>query len=535
MRRLIQSTLTGDKNPEYPIFVFSKQVKSKEIKSSKIIVESQKKKLFDVINSLKNLGKTRKIEEINLKEDCRILIDSIISNFPKINERDMKLLLFDFTDSMQTTMRKEEKYVVSLVSEKGLIMCHSVFGEETITPKWDVVQRMLDKDNVIRFVDFSKESGEIEVTYYELYPSESFINWLGLPEKESFSYLGGKNRIITEVEGISCALELNDDEIFDKLIKGELKVEDGLIHFHNPIHQLPILQIRSGKKRYGNLEDFLQDFLAKQYDLSYYQEEYKRLRSSLDPLFYKYIDERDKVICHKGGETKIMLRKINPNFILIFADGNIEIRRTFLSEILTKIINNQNFRLFHAGMPLSPKPIKIGSMEIFNKLNSHDTINILTSWLTQTQLNDHFVLRLTLSAMFKLIAIENKGKPIEYLFKKLSGEIRIKPPGKVVELESKVLEFKSRDKLAGTDKEITERLKEDIKKKLSQSNIKFYIVGIDELSREIEPIPTNRWPDSRILNVEDSLRDKLNVSKLRVLKVPLNGGNNCLVIVIVVK
>ena len=525
---MIQKNLVNENTlNDYPFYVYSKEVKGSRINKSEITRNIDKKKFLNVINSLLGIGKIKYLEELELKENCKEWITTTLSNFPEIDDKYMEFLIKDFTDSMYTRMREEEKYVVAIIMKDSLILCHSLFGEKTITPNLQVIERMLDKDNVIRYVYFKKEKDKIKAIFYEETKSVFFVEWLGLPEKEAFFYFGGKNRIFAEAYGSHLVFEFTDEDFEKKVLEEKaLKIEGNQIIFPEPIQRLPISQVRVGKKPYKNVEDFIQDFLAKRYDLNYYQEEYKKLRSSLIPLTEKLIDNEHEV----RSESKIYLKKRNPNFIVLFCDKNIEIRRSFLDKIKTKILNRENIRLFHAGMELNPTPLAIKNIQIFNKVSNNLT-NFLIDYYNSLSIRDIFDIIL-LYTIFELLSKTNSDKPISYFFRELKNSLirEIDFSSHFLNKEDEALELKSRDFVAGNDKEIIKRLKNDIEKKMKEHSFKVYIIGADEKTKKIEPMPSSRFDDSRLQNLEVKLQKELGHIKLNVIRIPSKDGTNCILI-----
>ena len=135
------------------------------------------------------------IDQIDLNENCVKWVNDVLSGFSNkdtLKEDSLKYLLNDFSDKMMTRMRETDKYALAIVSEKFLLLCHTTMGERTITPVWEVVDRMLDKDNVERFVIFKKTDDLTNVIYYEHSPSEFLYVGLASLKKSHFLILGGK-------------------------------------------------------------------------------------------------------------------------------------------------------------------------------------------------------------------------------------------------------------------------------------------------------------------------------------------------------
>lgn len=275
--------------------MFSKKVKGKEIKSKIIESNHQKNKLSGVIFSLLKIGKRRKLKHFRLNDNCMECIEGLFNGYPKLNELYMRFLIRDFTNSMNTAMRTEDKYVVSILTDNRIILCHSKVGEKTITPNWTVIDRMLDKDNVIRFVSFEKSENELNVVFYENERTVFFVNWLGIPENEIFYGVGGKNRFYSMVHNIPITLELTDEDFERILDNKELKIENGIIKLPEQVREFKIAEIKRGNKPYGSTKDFLLEFIQRNYNLLQYREEYKKLKGTLDHLFSQVIEDEHRV------------------------------------------------------------------------------------------------------------------------------------------------------------------------------------------------------------------------------------------------
>ncbi|NMC60054.1 MAG: hypothetical protein GYA51_11855 [Candidatus Methanofastidiosa archaeon] len=267
-----------DRTNENPFFMYSKRVKGDEIEFKKIGDPLSKKNLSKVIDSLLTMGSSNYLTELNLNLNCIDWIKSIFKSYPHFKNDYMKFLLRNFTDSMNTKMKEADKHVIAIMTGNSLLLCHSRIGEKTITPKWNVIERMLDKDNVIRFVSFTNND-EIRVVYYEHERSQFFIDWLGIPNKKIFYEFGGENKFFTEIHGIPLSLEITDEKLEELLKDKTLIIENHKIELKLQIQELPVKKIRRGKKQYKNAGVFLQDFRARYYDLAYYKEQYNSVIS----------------------------------------------------------------------------------------------------------------------------------------------------------------------------------------------------------------------------------------------------------------
>ena len=523
------------------MYVYSKQIKERDIKKAKITRNIDKKNISNVITSLREIGTQKDMDDLELDDNCVIWIMEILSGFTESMETALKYLLRDFTDSMKTRMREGDKYAISIVSDNYLILCHSRGGETTITPRLEVVKRMLDKDNVDRFVFFIKEGESIRVYYYEYNRSESFVNWLGIPEKEAFYYLRGVNRVYVDIDGMHCAIELSDDDVEELFLKDKstFKIERNQLVLPVPIERLQIGQIRVGRKRYNSMGDFLQDYLAKRYELLYYQEEYWKLANSLEPLTNLFIDDIDSVVKIESGIEQTHLKKRNPNFYILFASRinsktTIQFRESFFGTIYTDFLNKHSIHIFHAGMKpysQSSEPLQIGSMKLFNKLKTDGLIERLLDFYHGVQLRDKLIDRMLCYSFFYLLNIKNNGKPISFFFEKFADELGrdIRNSNKIVQNEGDVIEFKSRDYLTGKNNEISKRIAGDLEKKLTTNAFKVYFFGVDETTQEIEPLPNNRFSSDRIGNIENKIAQEMGEGvEVAIVKAPLD--NQCLLL-----
>lgn len=526
------------------MFVYSKQIKTKEIDNNVVTRTADKERFESVILSLKQIGKVKPLDQFDLKENCVQWVNDVLSGFSNTDttkDANLKYLLNDFSSSMMTRMREEDKYALAIVSDKFLLLCHTTMGEQTITPVCDVVDRMLDKDNVERFVIFTKQDEITNVIYYEHSPSEFFIRWLGITQKEAFAYLGGKNRIYGALDGIHYVLELTDDEIDSQILKdtGAFNRDNNQLFLKTPIEVIDIRQIRVGKKQYTNMPDFLQDYLARRYELDFYQEAYQKISESLDPLMHTYIDDFDAVITVSNKNDEIKVKKRNAKIQILFAGRtktsiDIQFRESFFARIFSDYKNGVDIRIFHAGMKIFDQDVgsfKIGSMEIFNEIQSHPTIDELLELNKNTDIRDAVLSNSLQYAIFQLLNQYNADKPIALFFSKFAQAFgkNIKNPKKVTQNEGDVIEFKSRDFLVGKDIEIINRIADDIDTKIREQPFKIYLFGVDEKTNKVEPMTTRKFGSDRIGGIEKALIKKCNnIVKISLVKIPLNQGEECL-------
>jgi len=135
-----------------PIYTFVKQVKATSVTTKEIPDPLTISKIIAVLGKLETQPKATvsAIEDIGLRTNPKKWVSSLLAGYPNdFDATDVENLLFDFTETMQTRMRMETKYALSLLMENKLFVCHSIYGEETITPEWEIIPRMMDIDNVL--------------------------------------------------------------------------------------------------------------------------------------------------------------------------------------------------------------------------------------------------------------------------------------------------------------------------------------------------------------------------------------------------
>lgn len=515
-----------------PVFTFAKKVKEPSIRSKDISDETTISKIADVVDRLESLPRSTdsSFDEIGLRTNPKKWVSSSLQNYPDdIDKVAIESLLFDFTDSMQTRMREETKYALALQMENKLLLCHSVYGEETITPEWRIIPRMLDRDNVLRYASFSSEGGIINVRYWEKEATSSFIEWLGLPRKQAFLF-GGKYRIHSNIEGVSIEIQLTDEEI-EKWLDDHPEIEEGRISLATPIQSLKINEISVGRKRYQHVEDFIQDYKAEKHGLPLYQTEYERLNSDPLPMFIKYYDEETRVVRIEGEEEIVEVEKTTPDFQILFADGIIEFRSSYISKLATSIVNGESLNVFHPGLDFKATPFSVASLHIYNKLRSTPLVEHLTDYCEKTNLQDQYLDVLLKYACLIALKEANSNSPITYfllsLSKKLLSDLSF--PSHLSKVENEVLEYKSKEIFSGNNSSIISRLSEDITIKLATNPCKVYIVGVED-NGNIDPIPKSRLKSDRIESIRKGVAQKLSLEHVYILPV-LQDQNGFLLLV----
>ena len=495
-----------------PIITFTKKIKEASITHKDIPDIKDIEKISTITNKLCTLTGASKLRltEINLRSNPKKWINSIIYSTSANNIiSNMENLLTDFTDSMMTRMREESKYAVGIFGKEKLFLCHSVFGEETISPEWKIIPRMLDADNVLRFAAFDLVNSEVFITFWEKEATNSFMEWLGLPRKQAYLF-GGNVRICSDIESLRIEFQLSEDEI-DQLFVNHPEIQQGVFKFKEQLQYINIAEIRYARKNYQNPGDFLQDFQAEKFGVPYYQKEYSLLKRDYLPLLVKYFDEKGQVVRVNGDDQDIVVNKGNTPFDVIFTDGEIDIRKSYLQDLTRKYANSSDLKIFHAGLNFLSSPNCVCGMKIFNNIAIKVSTKQFLDYYNQIRVPDSVLDPLLKYAGLILVARDNQDSPIRFLLEEISEELKngVQLSGKILETENDLVEFKSSDYFSGKNEDISNRIVSDYQKKSKTNKCKLYIIGVED-DGMVNPIPSSRVNSDRLTQISKLIEGNLN-------------------------
>jgi len=517
------------------LLVWVKQVRERRIELRRVSSSNVKSKLLNIIESLLEHGSVKELGELGgLNENCREWIEKILSSSSLAADEsydEVKYLLRDFTDAMKTSMRMEEKYAIAILSENGLFLAHSEFGERTVTPQLNVVERMLDRDNIIRFVNFSRQNETIRVTYHERSYSKSFTNWLGISEEGASYFFGGPYKFNGEIHGFKISVELTEEDI-ESILNNQkpLKLEREKLIFETPVKEIYIKEVRLKNGRKTELSRVIENIKAQKYNIHRYREEYGRLNSTLLPQMYRYYEDEEKVVHIANGREIIDVRKdTHQNFYVLFVNEKIEMRNSFLEKLYAKFVNNEELRICHVGAEFNPTPFKFNSMEIYNHLNTDSLLDSILDYYHRTNLQDTILKRMFEIIILELLKKTNSDNPIYYFLEKFVEKVkRSLSPSVLTKIEDLVIEFKSRDYFTGNDSKIVDQLTEDMISKLNKTSFKVYFIGVED-NGELDPVPRSRINQDRLENIRKNIVSRLKSRNFDVelfpVLIPVENAN----------
>lgn len=453
-------------------------------------------------------GLEKQLAELRLRSNVKEWIESL---FKDVDRRDadrlLGYLLNDFTDSMRSRMRETGKYAVAfLVSDGRLILLHSRYGEEVVTPGWKVYERLIDSDNVLRYVWFTRDG---KVRFYERYKTRSFAEWLGLSAREALHYYGARFRIHVDLAGLPAVLELDEDEAA-RLIEQHPELLEGRISLAQPVSVLPISRVQiSRNKSYSSVKEFLKDFYAMRYGLDYYVDRCREILESLTPLLGRLVDDRERVYVADSGET-VLEKRVN-NIVLVCAvRGLIELSPGFRDWIAYRAANWETVELFHVAEPLAAEPHKAGPFIFYNEV-ADEAAEVYSS--RADSIDSPFLRLLLLYAALKRLAATSPRDTLGYLFEEialtLKGLVVERIPGSLPVPEGEVLEYKAADYYSRVAAN-PGQLAEDMAKKLGASPVKLYLIGVAD-DGSLEGIPASRLRSDIAGKIAVVLSKKLGV------------------------
>ncbi len=175
-------------NPD-PVYLRYKEVQGHELTEQTLTSETKVQNILEVIKGLDRQTKSSSVAtDVELDANPDMWISHLLDNYPDPPEIFDSSLINNFCDSLYTSARQAGKYAVLLVVANSVIICHTDSKEKTITTEADVLERLLDTDNVDKYVRFKRERDGINAYHFERNQnSKSFSEWLGIqPEEIAF-------------------------------------------------------------------------------------------------------------------------------------------------------------------------------------------------------------------------------------------------------------------------------------------------------------------------------------------------------------
>lgn len=470
------------------IHIFFKEIQSDEDLTHEERIEDDKIEAVEsLISGITRKTGTHELNSLNCGKNIPKWSRHLIENFPEFNEEYVEFLVDDFSRKMKTSAKGPGKYVIVILREKGFLVCHADAGEKTLTTSLDVIDRLMDSDNIDKYAEFYERDSDIWVDHFERNKTQSFTEWLGIPQSEVVFDTLGNIKGYTELEGLTAIFEFEEEDIVKKIIESDdYRLEEGSLKTPNG-KEFPLERIQWGRTSFEDIGEFKQKLSTIYYDLDTYHQAFIDLHGSSRPYFDKFIDRETKLINSAKGETEIV--KKNENFNISFSSAQVDTRNKWLTKLVNHFLEGQMNAIYHAGSSATKQPYEIGPFSFFNDLGIDDY-----NWQKLQNLytvvdgvgTDNNLQRIVGSAIF-LIMDELTDSKSQFLFQEISESMMSRvSEGVVVQREGEChgLEFKAGEWIENKD---VESISEEMVKEL-EGDTNLLIIGIDEEAHQINPM-----------------------------------------------
>lgn len=520
-----------DKEPD-PAYLCYREIQDDKLIERTLDHEAEVRNVLDVIKGLDRQTKPSSLEsDLDLDDNPEMWVTHLLNSHPEPPGMFNSSIINNFCDSLYTSARQRGKYAVLLVVANSVIVCHTDAMEKTITTDADVIERLLDTDNVDKYVRFKREKDGITAYHFERNQNtKSFSGWLGLQPEEVAFEEAGDVKIYCHQKDSMCIFQYPRDEFVEKfLLEKTHTLVSGILRFPDD-EEFPVKQVKLGRRSYDTVDEFIQSFYNIYYDLQTYRTKYADLTESLEAWQVDIIDYDSKVT--KGVNGDVMVRKSHDELNIVFANKLIDLAAEWRLELLSQFIDGKETRLYHVGSDFIEESYTLGPYRIHNDVDVHnlDDLNDIYQMVSNFKTGD--AMANIISHVIFDIASEWFNGPESYLFHQLKEKCaeNLNAEGIVTIEEGSIIEYKSRDWFST---ERTEELADKITKEM-QNGTTLLIGGIED-GQTMQPITRNRFDPDRDDDIRDALLQRNgNHSTINFSTLPLNE-NECLALVLGIK
>lgn len=537
--------------------LYYKQVKKEEPDIDEIsadISAGKEEELLKVIDSLKHTTrKAYKFEELGISSsdsNYKKWVKKVIESYPIGNKEIAEYIINDFCSRLRTRQREEIKYALLIGLDSTLILAHSK-GEETLTltrkNTLDIAKRLLDSDNVLRFVIFENLKEGLKVSFREKYKSKSFLNFLGIPEDDIYYEFYGDIIFYLKFGDFLFKYEIGVDDLKTMLEENKLKIRDNTFYLDST--PFTIAKIQARKKVFDTYEKFYEYYMTYLQKLDYYKDKFLELTQGLSSYISRIVDWKDKITVitpvKDGTKEDLILKKDHPLTLLYAYSKNgrsIELSQEFKNYIFQTILSKNNLDICHIGDDFESEPIKIWNLNLFNRCEATEILNLVNDLygIFKDVSSDKLKYSLILLMCFLSKEVVFKDKYVSFTFDNLYKLAynnllsSFDSSDKIVCDESSVLQFKESTFWLSADKatQLIEKIKEEINKKFKNNNYNLQImfIGIDEQTKNVTPIPNSRLKDEEVAKVRDAL--KKTYSSSEILRIPTSNNGSVIMLLV---
>jgi len=444
--------------------------------------------------------------------------------------RELEYLAENFSDSMLSRARERGKYVVLIVSEGSLIVCHSFTGKKALTTDMDVIEELLSESNIDKFAEFQyNDDRDIIVHHFDRNDTQSFTNWLGIPEDEIAFDVKGDVRIYTKIDEIDVVFEFDQDAITSKLLASDdYDLVDGMLKTPNePARRVD--RVQWGYDTFSNVEEFKQELFKVNHNLIRAFDLYdNEISDSLDSFFD--VQDRPNRIVKETGDSTQEIKKPKVDFEIVYVNKQVDMDVSWRNELAQKLFANHDpVPICHAGGEFSEDAFNIGNFRIYNEIGLSEIqqgyIDDLLS--TAKDLGTANLRPLFTHIAFELL-FQTNPKPVRYLFKEFSDKFRtqfLESNGdgtRVIQTEGEDIDLEYKSPPWFDRQSSTDELAQGIHREFQNSRL--LILGINEDAKDIDVIESG-VKSEELIEVEDCLEDEFRVEEAHIWSLPIGEGH----------
>ena len=515
----------------HPVYFRYKEVQASELTEQTLTSEAKVRNVLDVLKGLDRQTKSSSLDsDLELDANPKMWVEHLLENYPDPPGMLDSSLINNFCDSLYTSARQPGKYAVLLVVANSVIICHTDSKEKTITTDADVLERLLDTDNVDKYVRFKRERDGIAAYHFERNQNtKSFSEWLGLHPEEIAFEEAGDVKIYTRQKSATSIFQYSRDEFVEKfLLEESHTLVSNILRFPDGDEFL-VDQVKLGRRSYETVDEFLQALYNIYYNLQTYRTKYGNLTESLGPWNGDIIDYRSKIT--KGLDGEIVLKKEHDELNIIFADKIIDLSAGWRLELLSRFIDGNDTRLYHVGSRFAKEPQCVGPFLVHNKAEGDfERLNELYDIISNFNTGDTMA-NIVSYVIFDTVAEWFDG-PESHFFDQLSEKCveNLDADGVVIPEEGDIIEYKSRDWFSGIDNtDLANKITKEI-----QDHTTLLIGGIED-EQTIRPLTRSRFDPDRDNDIRKILlRKNGNHSTLKFTTLPVRESE-CLALVFSIK
>lgn len=512
-----------------PIHLYYRGLQDKKLRDKTLSDNRKIRNFKEILDQLARQTGEHVLEEISLDENPRMFLKQLLQGYPDRDDTFSTALINNFCDSLKTRAREQGTYAVLIVMESSVIICHTDAKEKTVTKEAGVIERLLDADNVSRYIRFIQDSdGQIRVQHYErrLPISDSLSDWLGLERSElSFREIGDI-KIYTEIDDSTAVFQYTREEFEQKFLAEDSDYGLTGDEFETPNDQYPIDYLRIDRERFDTTEEFLQRFNTLYYDLENQRIRYQDIGNSMEAWVDSVYEKRNKVV--KGSNEEIIASKSHDKLEILYTHSQIELAASWKIKLKKKFMNGSELRLWHAGMPYNEPPVQIGGFIIQNPIGISEDIESVLHRLAEYIRSDSsgsFISNILSYTLFASLSDWTKS-PISYFFEQLSGryENDLKSDGIVMEEENDIIEYKAPEWIPEGDDNLAKKIIKEV-----NNDLKVVIIGIDESERKCRLVNGDQFKSDRTSDIANRVQtDSQAIEHCLVHRVPVNQNGSLL-------